>query len=226
MTSILLIEDDPGLTRTVTDLLRAEGYDVEHAPDGARALALATSESLDLLLLDLMLPDADGFDICRTLRREGLRTPILMLTARASVDDRVTGLRLGADDYLPKPFDPEELLARIEALLRRTSERVLPRPVRFGDLELDLAGMTLLRNGREVPLKAMEFQLLVYLVQNAGTALSRDRILRDVWGFSRAPATRTVDVHVTWLRRKIEPDRRHPRYLRTVRGVGYKFVGD
>lgn len=222
---ILLIEDEPGLALTVGDLLRAGGFRVEVAPDGERGLESATGPSgFGLILLDVMLPGIDGFEVCRTLRRRGLRTPVLMLTARGEIRDRVTGLRLGADDYLVKPFDPTELLARIEALLRRSGDVAPPEPVRFGDVEVDLRGMSVRRADEALELTAMEFQLLAYLIENEGTVLSRDRILREVWGFQRAPRTRTVDVHVTWLRSKIEPDRASPRYIVTVRGSGYKFV--
>lgn len=222
---LLFVEDEPGLARTVGDLLRGAGYRVEVAADGERGLDLATgSPAFDLLLLDVMLPTIDGFEVCRTLRRRGVSTPVLMLTARGAVSDRVMGLRLGADDYLVKPFDPAELLARIEALLRRAGQPPADAPVRFGDVEVDLRGMSVRRAGREVPLAAMEFQLLAYLIQHEGSVLGRDRILRDVWGFRRAPRTRTVDVHITWLRAKLEPDRSRPRFLRTVRGAGYKFV--
>jgi len=225
---LLLVEDEPGLSRTLGDLLRGRGYRVEVAGDGEQGLALASATpEFDALVLDVMLPRLDGFEVCRALRRRRVNTPILMLTARREVGDRVRGLRLGADDYLGKPFDPDELLARIEALLRRsTSAPATPSRLTFGDVEVDLRGMSVHRTGVEVPLAAMEFQLLAYLIEHEGTVLPRERILREVWGFQRAPQTRTVDVHVTWLRRKLEPDRARPRFLRTVRGVGYKFVRD
>ena len=224
---VLLVEDDPGLALTVGDLLRGEGYRVEVAEDGERGLALATeseSETFGAILLDVLLPGVDGFEVCRTLRRRGVRAPVLMLTARGEVADRVAGLRLGADDYLVKPFDPDELLARVEALLRRSGDRDSADPVRFGDVEVDLRGMSVRRAGEELELTAMEFQLLAFFLEHEGAVLSRERILREVWGFRRAPRTRTVDVHVTWLRRKLEPDRARPRHILTARGVGYKFV--
>lgn len=221
---MLLIEDEPGLARTVGDLLRAEGYRVEVAPDGERGLERALDASaFHLLLLDVMLPGIDGFEVCRSLRRRGVRLPILMLTARGAIADRVLGLRLGADDYLIKPFDPAELLARMEALLRRASDEA-PVPIVFGDVEVDLRGMSVRRAGRELELTAMEFQLLAYLIEHEGAVRSRETILREVWGFHQTPRTRTVDVHMTWLRQKVEPDRARPRHLVTVRGVGYKFV--
>jgi len=222
---LLLVEDEPGLVRTLGDLLRQAGYSVEHAVDGPRGLELAQeTPHFDVVLLDVMLPRLDGFEVCRTLRRKGVDTPILMLTARAEVSDRVHGLRLGADDYLTKPFDPDELLARIEALLRRTGSVDDRRRITFGDIEVDLNGMSVRRGGEDVPLAAMEFQLLAYLIENEGAVLTRETILREVWGFHRPPRTRTVDVHVTWLRSKLEPDRTEPRFIRTVRGIGYKFV--
>ena len=225
---LLLVEDEPGLARTLGDLLRSRGLIVELATDGPSGLASAWgSPGFDVILLDVLLPRMDGFEVCRTLRRRGVRTPVLMLTARSEVADRVRGLRLGADDYLGKPFDPDELVARIEALLRRVDQTAQPaRPTRFefGDVEVDLRGMSVRRAGVEVPLTAMEFQLLAYLIENEGTVVTRAEILREVWGFQRAPRTRTVDVHVTWLRGKLEPDRAQPRFLRTVRGAGYKFV--
>ncbi len=224
---VLLIEDEPGLALTVGDRLEAEGYAAVIARDGERGLELARSRpAFDVVLLDVMLPGIDGFEVCRTLRREGVRTPILMLTARGEVRDRVTGLRLGADDYLVKPFESAELLARIEALLRRSS-RDVRTPVRaFGDVEVDLDGMVVRRAGREVELTSLEYQLLVYMLENAGRVLPREELLQQVWGFQRAPRTRTVDVHVTWLRGKLEPERGAPRYIRTVRGQGYKLVLD
>ncbi len=221
---ILVVEDEPGLAMTIGDLLRGEGYRVEIAIDGERGLECALGEDApDLILLDVMLPGIDGFEVCRTLRRRGMRVPVLMLTARGEIQDRVKGLRLGADDYLVKPFDPTELLARIEALLRRAGTVAESEPVCFGDVQVDLRGMVMRRAGAEVELTAMEFQLLAYLIEKEGSVLSRDEILREVWGFQRAPQTRTVDVHITWLRSKIEPDRGSPRYIVTVRGAGYKF---
>lgn len=223
---ILLIEDDPGVQLTVKDHLQADGYEVQVAGDGQQGLDLASSADaeFDLILLDVMLPDMDGFEVCRASRRRGVHTPILMLTARSDVHDRVAGLRLGADDYMGKPFDPEELTARIEALLRRARPSTTTPPVRFGDVVVDLRGMSVRRGPRELTLTAMEYQLLVYLIAHEGVVVTRDQILREVWGFQRVPRTRTVDVHVTWLRQKIEPDRAHPHFIHTIRGAGYKFT--
>ncbi len=220
---VLLIEDEPGLVLTLGDRLRAAGYAFEAATDGEAGLVRAVGEpNVDLVLLDVMLPGIDGFEVCRRLRRRGLRAPILMLTARGEVRDRVAGLRLGADDYLVKPFDPDELLARMEALLRRAP--ATNDVVRFGDVEVDLRGMEVRRAGEPVELAALEYQLLCYLIEREGEVASREDLLRAVWGFQRPPRTRTVDVHVTWLRSKLEPDRTKPTYIRTVRGAGYKFV--
>ncbi len=221
---ILLVEDEPGLVLTLEDRLQREGFIVEAATTGETGLNHALDGTHALILLDVMLPQMDGFEVCRRLRARGVRAPILMLTARGTVEDRIAGLHLGADDYLVKPFDPGELLARIEALLRRTTPSDPTPTVRFGDVEVDRRGLVVLRRGREVELAAMELQLLLYFLDHAGVALSRDRILRDVWGYPMTPRTRTVDVHVAWLREKLEPDRKRPTYLRTIRGVGYKFV--
>lgn len=220
---VLLIEDEPGLVLTLGDRLRAAGYAFEAATDGEQGVARAlATPGVDLVLLDVMLRGIDGFEVCRRIRRDSVRVPILMLTARDQVGDRVAGLRLGADDYLTKPFAPEELLARIEALLRRAP--AAREPVRFGDVEVDLRGMEVRRAGEPVELAALEYQLLCYLIERAGEVVSREEILRSVWGFQRPPRTRTVDVHVTWLRSKLETDRAHPTFIRTVRGAGYKFV--
>ncbi len=225
---LLLVEDEPDVARTLGDRLRADGFTVEIAPTGSDALAFwSAAPHLDVVLLDIMLPDLDGFEVCRRARRAALDTPVLMLTARVTVHDRVTGLRLGADDYLAKPFDPDELVARIEALIRRARRpRHTPPTVTFGDVEVDLAAEAVRRCGEPVALKALEFQLLRHLVLHAGRPCTRRELLRDVWGLHHDPDTRTIDVHITWLRSKLEPDRRHPRYIVTSRGVGYMFVSD
>jgi len=227
MTSrILLVEDEPGVRLTVEDRLKSEGYQVESAADGEEGSKRATSEPFDLVILDVMLPKRSGFDVCRDLRQKGVKTPVLMLTARTQVADRVVGLKLGADDYLMKPFAMAELLARIEARLRRP-EGDTPRPgsYRFGDVTVDFRRAEVEREGRPVSLSAKEFQLLRYFVENRGASLSRDELLDKVWGYDAMPSTRTVDVHVAWLRRKIEPNPRHPQYILTLHGLGYKFVG-
>ena len=227
MTSrILLVEDEPGVRLTVLDRLKSEGYAVECAVDGDEGSKRATNEPFDLVILDVMLPKRSGFDVCRDIRQRGLDTPVLMLTARTQVTDRVVGLKLGADDYLMKPFAMAELLARIEARLRR-KEAEAPRPgaYRFGDVMVDFRKAEVEREGRELSLSAKEFQLLRYFIENKGATLSRDELLDHVWGYDAMPSTRTVDVHVAWLRRKLEPNPRHPQYILTLHGLGYKFVG-
>jgi two-component system alkaline phosphatase synthesis response regulator PhoP len=182
-----------------------------------------------VILLDVMLPGGSGFDVCRTLRQRGIQTPILMLTARGQVVDRVVGLKLGADDYLVKPFEMAELLARVEALLRRTTSpaasSTLGETFRFGEVAIDFRKAEVTRGGQPIDLSAREFKLLRYFVEHRGAALSRDELLNEVWGYNAMPSTRTVDVHVAWLRQKIEDNPRHPQFIHTVHGLGYKFVG-
>jgi two-component system alkaline phosphatase synthesis response regulator PhoP len=213
---------------TLTDRLISEGYEVECAQDAVSGLETATSGGFDAILLDVMLPGGNGMDVCRTLRQRGVQTPVLMLTARGQVVDRVVGLKLGADDYLVKPFEMAELLARIEALLRRGG----PVPAggateafRFGDVAVDFRRAEVTKAGQAVELSAREFKLLRYFIEHRGAALSRDELLNEVWGYNAMPSTRTVDVHVAWLRQKIEDNVRHPQYILTVHGLGYKFVG-
>ena len=174
-----------------------------------------------------MLPDRSGFDVCRDLRKGGVETPVLMLTARGQVEDRVLGLKLGADDYLVKPFAMSELLARVEARLRREppAAREASEGYRFGEIDVDFRKAEVTRAGAQVTVSAKEFQLLRYLIRQRGATLSRDELLNEVWGYDAMPTTRTVDVHVAWLRRKIEPNPRRPQYILTVHGLGYKFVG-
>jgi two-component system alkaline phosphatase synthesis response regulator PhoP len=224
---ILLVEDEPGLRLTLTDRLSAEGYTVETAEDGEQGFARAVGEPFDLLILDVMLPKKTGFTLCYDLRRRGIETPILILTARGQLTDRVVGLKLGADDYVVKPFEMAELLARIEARLRRASiaEPVAPESYRFGDVAVDFRRAEVTRDGQPIELSAKEYQLLRYFVEHRETALSRNVLLDEVWGYNAMPSTRTVDVHVAWLRRKIEPNPRKPQYILTLHGLGYKFVG-
>ena len=225
---ILLVEDEPGLVLTLTDRLKGEGYQVESARDGEAGLARAESESFDLIILDLMLPRKSGFDVCRDLRQRGVPTPILMLTARGETIDKVVGLKLGADDYLTKPFDMIELLARVEALLRRApaAGAGASAPVhQFGSVRVDLRSAEVTRDGKPVALSAREFQLLRYFVEHRGATLSRDELLDQVWGYDSSTTTRTVDVHVGWLRQKLEENPKYPRYILTVHGLGYKFAG-
>jgi two-component system alkaline phosphatase synthesis response regulator PhoP len=227
---LLLVEDEPGLVMTLTDRLELEGYEVESVTDANSALQTASSNSYDAILLDVMLPGGTGFDVCRTLRQRGVQTPILMLTARGQVIDRVVGLKLGADDYLVKPFEMAELLARIEALLRRTNTSAIPagasaESYRFGDISVDFRRAEVTKGGQKLELSAREFKLLRYFIEHRGAALTRDELLNEVWGYNAMPSTRTVDVHVAWLRQKLEDNPRHPEYIHTVHGLGYKFVG-
>jgi two-component system alkaline phosphatase synthesis response regulator PhoP len=226
VTRILLIEDEAGLVLTLTDRLTNEGYAVESAADGESGLERASQEAFDLVILDLMLPRMSGFDVCRELRRRGITTPVIMLTARGQVVDKVVGLKLGADDYVTKPFEMAELLARVEARLRRAP--AAPHPAgghAFGDLVVDFRKAEALRDGVPIELSAREFQLLRYFVEHRGATLTREELLNEVWGYHAMPSTRTVDVHVAWLRQKIEPNPKHPQFILTVHGMGYKFAG-
>jgi two-component system, OmpR family, alkaline phosphatase synthesis response regulator PhoP len=220
---LLLVEDEPSLVLALTDRLEAEGYRVTAVGDGEVALAEAASGTFDLVVLDGMLPGRDGYDVCRTLRQRGIETPILMLSARGQVIDRVVGLQLGADDYLTKPFDVSELLARIDALLRRTRPAGV-NVYSFGDVVVHVKSAEVKKAGRTVELTAREFQLLTYLIEHRGTVLSRDELLNGVWGYEASVFTRTVDVHVGLLRQKLETHPRRPRHILTVHGLGYKFV--
>jgi two-component system alkaline phosphatase synthesis response regulator PhoP len=225
MDSILLVEDEYALRMTLGDRLRKEGYLVDCAADGEEGFIKATQLPFDLIVLDLMLPRRDGLDVCSGIRQSGLITPILMLTARGRTPDKVTGLKLGADDYLTKPFKMPELLARIEALLRRGPTRPAAPPAvyEFGNVRVDLRGTEAVRNGETVNLSAREFQLLRFFLENQGMTLSRQDLLTRVWGYSASTFTRTVDVHVASLRQKLEDDARRPRFFVTVQGLGYKF---
>ncbi len=224
---ILLIEDEPGVVMTLTDRLNAEGYEVEHRGDGESGFAQAQAENYDMILLDLMLPKKSGFDVCRDLRQKGITTPVLMLTARGQTVDKVVGLKLGADDYVTKPFDMMELLARVEALLRRSPAKPDPNAgsYEFGNVKVDFRGAEVWKNSEPISLSAREFQLIRYLVEHDGETLSREKLLTDVWGYEALLNTRTVDVHMAWLRQKLEDNPKLPRYLLTVRGIGYKFSG-
>ena len=222
---ILLIEDEAALRMTLSDRLVSEGYTVECAADGDEGFRKATEEAYDLVLLDVMLPKRSGFDVCRDVRKAGLAVPIIMLTARGQTVDKVLGLKIGADDYLTKPFEVLELLARIEALLRRSPARLTePAVHQFGGLRIDLRGTVVSRSGKPVLLSAREFLLLRYLVEHRGATLSRDVLLKEVWGYSAETFTRTVDVHVASLRHKLEADPKRPSLILTVAGLGYKFA--
>ena len=221
---ILVVEDEAALRLALSDRLRSEGYEVETASDGDQGWQRVREGGFDLVLLDVMLPGRSGFDLCRDLRREGVATPILMLTARGEVLDRVLGLKLGADDYLVKPFETAELLARIEALLRRAQPDTEAGTFAFGDVRVDFRRVEVTRGGEPVELSALEFRLLRYFVEHRGEVLSRDRLLDEVWGYSAEVYSRTVDQHVATLRRKIESDPRRPRHVVTVHGLGYRFT--
>jgi two-component system, OmpR family, alkaline phosphatase synthesis response regulator PhoP len=221
---ILVVEDDEVIRMALIDRLRSERYSVDFAADGEEGLRKATQGSCDLVILDVMLPRENGFDVCRDIRMAGITVPVLMLTARSQVIDKVLGLKIGADDYLTKPFDSNELLARIEALLRRSKTPAPSGIQKFGSVQVDLRGTTVSRNGKTVPLSAREFQLLRFFVEHPNTTLSRDVLLKEVWFYSSDAFTRTVDVHVASLRQKLEEDPKHPSLIVTVAGLGYKFV--
>lgn len=237
---ILLVEDEPGLVLTLTDLLESDGYVVDPAMDFGSAQAGVAAGVADLVILDLMLPGGSGLDVLRTMRTHGDTTPVLVLTARSAPPDRVIGLKLGADDYLGKPFDSMELLARVEALLRRAVDRPrepgrpadggvvtadVPGVYRFGDIELDTGRSEVRKSGETLPLTMQEYRLLAFLVEHPGKTLSRERLLDEVWGYESDVASRTVDVHVSSLRQKMGDDPNRPRWIVTVRGFGYRFEG-
>lgn len=221
-----MIEDEPGLVLTLSDLFAAEGYEVETATDGPKGLMKATSQRWDLIVLDVMLPGKSGFDVCKEVRQHGSDVAILMLTAKTQVIDRVVGLKLGADDYLTKPFDPAELLARVEALLRRVGKEKLTPVLRyqFGSIIVDFDRAEVTKDGQPISLAGRELQLLRYLVDRRGRVVSREDLLRDVWEYQPDISTRTVDVHIAWIRQKLEENPQFPKHIITVRGSGYRFA--
>ena len=222
---ILLVEDEPGLAMTLADLLSAEGYLVEAVRDGLSGLAKAGGEPFDLLILDVMLPGKNGLEVCRELRQQGNDVAILMLTAKTQLVDRVVGLKLGADDYVAKPFEPAELLARIEALLRRIKkENVAPvSRYAFDGIEIDFEQGRAQKNGTAIDLAMKELELLRYLIDHRGKTIPREELLESVWQYQPGVSSRTIDVHVAWLRQKLEDTPQHPKHIHTVRGVGYRF---
>jgi two-component system, OmpR family, alkaline phosphatase synthesis response regulator PhoP len=224
--NVLLVEDEEALRMTVGDRLRTEGYLVDYATNGDEGFEKATHLPFDLIILDLMLPHRDGLSMCRDLRSAGLITPILMLTARGLTEDKVLGLKTGGDDYVTKPFDMQELVARVEALLRRVPiGSVGSRGVyHFGAIRVDRRATEVTRDGEPVNLSIREFQLLKYFIDNAGVTLSREQLLTDVWGYNAKIFTRTVDVHVASLRQKLESDPKQPLFIQTIQRVGYKFT--
>lgn len=226
MPRVLLVEDEVGIRMTVGDRLRAEGYEVEEAEDGLAGYELGRQGGVDLIVLDLMLPNKPGIEVCRDLRREGVSTPLLMLTAKGQLKDKVEGLRTGADDYLVKPFEMLELLARIQALLRRdkawgnwSEEQIY----HFGDIRVDAKQSAVFRAGVQVRMSAKEYQLLLYFVQHPRETLTRSVLLKEVWKYRAELSTRTVDVHVGWLRQKVEEEPKKPRWIVTRHGIGYIF---
>lgn len=225
MSVILAIEDDPAILRGLADNLRFESYEVLTATDGESGYALIREKRPDLIILDLMLPKLSGYEICRKVRAEGIQTPILMLTARGEEADRVLGLDLGADDYVAKPFSIRELLARIRAILRRAQPaKELPDELRFDDVVVNFLSWEAHKAGEVLEMTRKEFSIIRFLASRAGEVVTRDELLNEVWGYENYPTTRTVDNHIAGLRAKIERDPGDPRHLRTVHGVGYKFV--
>jgi DNA-binding response OmpR family regulator len=221
---ILIVEDDVGIAMALEDDLRDEGYAVERVADGQRAVERARGERFDLLLLDVMLPGKDGFDVCRDLRRAGLRMPIILLTAKTQEAEKVLGLELGADDYVTKPYSPRELRARIKAALRRASGE-LPEIYRFGDVEVDFTRYEVRRAGRLVDCTPIQFKLLAALVRHRGRLLTRRQLLDEAWGSDTFVTDRVVDSQIANLRKKVEPVPAQPRYLISVRSAGYRFDG-
>ncbi len=224
MARILVVEDEPPLALGLEDDLKLEGYEVEVARDGETASRRAREQSFDLIILDVMLPRKDGFEVCRELRRAGLRTPVILLTAKTQESDKVLGLELGADDYVTKPFSPRELRARVKAALRRAAGE-MPEIYRFGNVEVDFPRCELRRAGKPVEMTPIEFKLLAAFIRHRGHTLSRDKLLDEVWGRETFITDRVVDTHITSLRKKIEPKPGEPRFLVSVRGMGYRFDG-
>jgi DNA-binding response OmpR family regulator len=223
MARILVVEDEPAIAGMLRDDLGLEGHEVVIAADGAAALT-AAGDRVDLLILDVMLPGRDGFEVCRELRRNGLRMPIIMLTAKTQESDKVLGLEIGADDYVTKPFSPRELRARVKAALRRAAGEP-PQTYRFGDVEVDFLRREVRRDGRPVEVTTLEFKLLSAFIRHRGRVLSRAQLLDEAWGPGVYVTDRAVDTHIVGVRRTIEPDPALPRYLVSVRGAGYRFDG-
>ncbi len=226
MPKILIVEDEPNMVAGLRDNFEFEGYQVLTAPDGVAGLERALSESPDIVILDVMMPRMSGLDVCKQLKSKKPSMPIIMLTARGQEVDKVVGLELGADDYVTKPFSIRELLARVKAVLRRAG--TVPKPgekYAFGEVEVNLRSCQVSRKGKALEFSSKEFDLLKYFLNHPGETLSRDRLLEDVWGYDRFPTTRTVDAHIVRLRQKVEPKPEDPRFILTVHGTGYKFVG-
>jgi two-component system alkaline phosphatase synthesis response regulator PhoP len=224
MPRVLVIDDEPEIVRGIEDNLRFEGYQTMSATNGEAGLECACREAPDLILLDIMMPRLSGWDVCRELRRRGIDVPVIMLTARAEEADRVRGLELGADDYITKPFSVRELMARVQAVLRRPGPRRKAEALAFGDVRIHVQARQVWKAGRELSMTRKEFDLLVYLVEHRGEIVTRERLLDHVWGYERFPTTRTVDTHVLRLRQKLESDPDRPAFILTVHGQGYKFA--
>lgn len=226
MRKVLIVEDDQAMAVALSDGFTYEGFGVQLARDGATGLALAAEKEVDLVILDVMLPQMSGLDVCRQLRNDGNGTPIIMLTARGQEIDKVLGLKTGADDYVTKPFSFLELMARVEAVLRRTSKPAEAiEQLRFGDIEMSFKNFEARKAGRSIELSPREFKIIKYFVEHRGEVVTRDQLLDAVWGYDSLPLTRTVDMHIAKLRQKIEDMPSDPRYLITIHRVGYKFTG-
>lgn len=222
--NILLVEDDPALSLILIDRLEASGYAVDHTENGNIAVDYILTNKYDLIILDVMLKGKNGFDICYDVRTRGVKTPVLMLTARGQLSDKIHGLKIGADDYLTKPFEVIELLARIEALLRRVDySKPIMENMTIGNLDIDFQGVEVKKNGEIVELSLKEFQLMKFMIANRGRLISRDELLKEVWGYEENPTTRTIDTHIGWLRQKLEDNPKTPKLIVTVHGYGYKF---
>ena len=226
MRNVLIVEDDEAMAVALKDGFAYEGFGVEVARDGAAGMKLACEDKHDLLILDVMLPKVSGLEILKRVRSQGTKVPVIMLTARGQEIDKVLGLKLGADDYVTKPFSFMELMARVEAILRRTSGFSKPiESYEFGDISVNFKSYEAFKDGKELSLSPREFKILQYLVEHRGEVLPRDQLLDSVWGYTSIPFTRTVDMHIAKLRKKIEDLPADPRYIVTVHGVGYKFTG-
>jgi DNA-binding response OmpR family regulator len=226
MPTILLIEDEEAMLRGLRDAFEHHGYHVVTAEDGEAGLELVEKEQPDLIVLDVMLPGMDGFDVCRELRKRGFSAPILILTARGEEVDKVVGLEIGADDYITKPFSTRELLARVKAHLRRSAEKTVKlSEYKFGDVKVDFAKLKAFKKGKPIDLTSTEFSLLQFLIEHRNEVVSREQILNKVWGYETYPDSRTVDSHILNLRQKLESDPHKPEFIITVHGLGYKFVG-
>ena len=224
---ILIIEDEEDLIKGLKLNLAIEGYEVDFALDGSEGLQKALEETPDLIILDIMLPEKDGLEVCKELRQKNIGIPIIMLTAKGEEIDKVVGLEIGADDYMTKPFSVRELSARIKAHLRRTEreEKAVPKVYTFGDVEIDFAHFKVRRRGNELDLTSIEIEILKYFVAHREEVVTRDNLLDKIWGYESYPTTRTIDNHILKLRKKIEEDPAHPKYILSVYGAGYRFIG-